>query len=119
MRTLREWLKKQDPRHMTHSHIDSPMFFHLTTFFLPTFLFHFLFSCFFFACVPFFDGYLHSGRSKVTPATVGRDTNQSFRVCKVDLATLKVAENLTPKQRSKTMLNKFGAFGLEDAFCKS
>ena len=33
-----------------------------------------------------------SGRSKVTRVTVGRDRNQSFRVCKVNLATLKVAK---------------------------
>ena len=42
--------------------------------------------------------FLHSGRSRVTRVTVGRDidqTNQSFRVCKVNLATLKVAINLS------------------------
>ena len=46
----------------------------------------------FFACVSFQfvvflkKSSLHSGRSKVTRATVGRDTKQSFRVCKVKLA---------------------------------
>ena len=39
----------------------------------------------------FFQGSSHSGKSKVTRVTVGRDTKQSFRVCKVNLATLKVA----------------------------
>ena len=34
---------------------------------------------------------MHSGRSKATRVTVGRDTNQSFRVCEANLATLKVA----------------------------
>ena len=38
--------------------------------------------------------YLHSGRSKVTRVTVGRDTHLSFRVCEVNLATLKVATKL-------------------------
>ena len=53
----------------------------------------FSFSLFFFCLrfFSFFEGSLHSGRSKVTRATVGRDTNQSFRVCNVHLATLKVA----------------------------
>ena len=32
-------------------------------------------------------GYLHSGRSKVTRVTVGRDIHQSSRVCKGNLAT--------------------------------
>ena len=52
--------------------------------------------CQFFACVsfsfPFFQGSLLSGRSKVTRATVGRITNQSFRVCEVNLATLKKSQ---------------------------
>ena len=51
-------------------------------FFSFQFLFHYL------------KGSLHSGRWKVTRVTVGRDTNQSFRVCKVTRATLKVAINL-------------------------
>ena len=41
-----------------------------------------------------FEGSVHSGRSKVTRIMVGRDTNQSFRVCKVNLATLNVANIL-------------------------
>ena len=58
------------------------------------------FSRFFFCCVSvhfllfllllaflfilgFCNGSLHSGKSKATCATVGRDTNQSFRVCEV------------------------------------
>ena len=64
-----------------------PRFFFLTAFFS----FHFLFSCFC-VCVSihflcFFKGSLHSGRSKVTRVAVGRNTDQSFRVCKVNLAT--------------------------------
>ena len=39
----------------------------------------------------FFQGSFHSGRSKVARVTVGRDVDQSFRVCKVNLATLEVA----------------------------
>ena len=50
---------------------------------------------FFLAPLFIFLGNLHSGRSKVTRGTVGRDihqpANQSFRVCKVNLATLNVA----------------------------
>ena len=59
--------------------------------FLP--FFHFLICSYYyyFLIFPFlivFD----SGKSKVTRVTVGRDTtNQSFRVCKVNLATRKVA----------------------------
>ena len=53
-----------------------------------TFVFFFVFLC--------FQSFLHSGRSKVTRVTVGRDTTiQSFRVCKVNLATLKVATTTT------------------------
>ena len=48
-------------------------------FFLPAFLFHFS---------SFKKKSLHSGRSKVTSGTVGRDTDQPT---KVNLATLKVA----------------------------
>ena len=44
--------------------------------------------CFFFFV---FWGSLHSGRSKVTRVTVGRAVHQCFRVCKDNLATLKVA----------------------------
>ena len=44
----------------------------------------------------FFQGSLHSGRSKVTRVTVGRDTDQRFRACKVNLAT--------PKRRKKSKL---------------
>ena len=55
----------------------------------------FFFFFFFFFIFPFFfkkkKGSSHSGRSKVTRVTVGRDTDQSFRFCKVNLATLKVA----------------------------
>ena len=49
-------------------------------------LFH-VFSCFDFFC----EGSLRSGRSKATCVTVGRDTDQSFRVRKINLSTLKVA----------------------------
>ena len=37
--------------------------------------------------------------SRVVVVTVGRDTDQSVRVCKVDLATLKVAIKLTKTTR--------------------
>ena len=59
--------------------------------------FHFFlfFFCLRFFSFPSFKGYLHSGRSMVARVTVGRDTNQSFRVCKVNLATLKVATRTT------------------------
>ena len=50
--------------------------------------------------VPFnFERYLHSGRSKVTCVTVGRDANQCVRVCKVKSCDLQVA---TIKLFSKT-----------------
>ena len=42
-------------------------------------------------------------RSKVTPVTVGRDTDQSFRVCKVNLATLKVAITYIKKLAHRTL----------------
>ena len=48
----------------------------------------------FFFCLRFFSfckSSSRSGRSKVTRVTVGHDTDQSVRVCKDDLATLKVA----------------------------
>ena len=55
----------------------------------------FSFDLFFLRFCVFFFKSLYSGRSKVTRGTVGRDihqpTNQSFRVCKVNLATLRVA----------------------------
>ena len=66
-------------------------------FFIFSFIFFYLhfFSCFlvFFFCLRFFSsfGSLNSGRSKVTRVTVGRDIHRSCRVCKVNLATLKVA----------------------------
>ena len=76
--------------------IFSLFFFHFPRF-LHAFLFIFFFLVF---CVRFYSffqffflGSLHSGRSKVTRVTVGRDTNQSIRVCKVNLATMKVATN--------------------------
>ena len=75
------------------------LFFIFLIFFVFLFLFlffHFVFPHF--SCVSFhflFLSSLHSGRSKVARGTVGRDihqpTNQNFRVCKVNLATLKVA----------------------------
>ena len=37
--------------------------------------------------------YVPTEAGRVTRATVGCDTNQSFRVCNVNLATLKVAIN--------------------------
>ena len=43
----------------------------------------------------------HSGRSELTCVSVGCDTNQSFRVRKVNLATLKVA---APKGRKKKLV---------------
>ena len=65
------------------------------------FLFSFLcsfylrfFSLFFFLLAFLFIFFsLHSGRSKVTRVTVGRDVDKSSRVCKVNLSTLKVAIN--------------------------
>ena len=50
-----------------------------------------IFFCFFFFFLFFFFNSLHSGRSKVTRGTVGRDVHQSFGVCKVNLATPNVA----------------------------
>ena len=66
---------------------DDDFFFYLRFFsFFILLLLAFLFIfCF------FLKGYLHSGRSKVTRVVVGRDTNQSYRFCKVNLAALKVA----------------------------
>ena len=61
------------------------------------FVFFFIFLLFFVACVS-----SHPGRSKVTRATVGRDTDKSFRVCKVNLATLKSRNKLHPKSLSGT-----------------
>ena len=56
----------------------------------------FVFACVSFHFLNFFSS-LHLGRSTVTRGTVGRDTCQSFRVCKVDLATLKVATNVSSR----------------------
>ena len=47
----------------------------------------------------FFKGSLQAGKSKVTRVTVCRDTDQSFRVCHVNLATPKVA--MTPNMQNK------------------
>ena len=81
--------------------LDFFMFFHFLLFFLLAFLFilFFLVFVFVFSCVSVhFPASLLSGRSKVTRVTVGRDihqpTNQSFRVCKVNLGTLKVAKKM-------------------------
>ena len=96
-------------------------FFHFVFFFV-VFAFFFLrsFSCFFLfyfllAFLFIFDGSLHSGRSKVTRVTVGRDTNQSLRVCKLNLATLKVAiteklrtENQKKKRKTRNSARIFG-----------
>ena len=72
-------------------------FFIFPVFLILAFLFIFFFSSFHF-CLVFLKDSLHSGKSKVTRVTVGRDTNQptnqSSRVCKVDLPTLKVAIRL-------------------------
>ena len=60
--------------------------FFLFVFFLLAFLFIFC----------FFEGYLHSGKSKVTRDTVGRDihpTSQSCGTCKGNVATLEAATN--------------------------
>ena len=68
-------------------------------------VFHFVFPffsvfCFLLAFLSIFvfGRSLHSGKSKATRGTVGRDidqpTNQSFRVCEVNFSTLKVASFL-------------------------
>ena len=67
------------------------MFFMFFSVFCSSWVVRFLFFVCFFDFL--FQGSLHSGRSEVTRVTVGRDTDQSFRVCKVDLSTLKVARN--------------------------
>ena len=67
------------------------VFFFSFSIFLAFLFIFFFFLCFIFFC--FCQGYLHSGRSEVTRVTVGRD--KVFRVCKVNLATLKVAINQT------------------------
>ena len=64
-------------------------------FFFTCVSFHFPFFLFFF-CLRFFSIFfqtssLRSGWSKATRVTVGRHTDQSFGVCDVNLATLKVA----------------------------
>ena len=65
-------------------------FLYLRFFSFSFFLFVFCLRFFSFSSFLFFQGCLHSGRSKVT-RVVGRDTIQSFRVCKVTLATQKIA----------------------------
>ena len=77
-------------------------FFHVS----PVFLFTCVSFLFLFFCLRFlFKRYLHSGMSKVTRATVGRDTNKSFRVCEVNLATLKVATKTLTGAVSRTGLS--------------
>ena len=87
-------------------------------FFLWFFFFNFVFLkkknfpvLFFFSCVsfPFFfkkKRSLHSGRSKITRVTVGRD-HQCFRVCKVNLVALKVAIKFSAT-KAKRKFFKFG-----------
>ena len=77
------------------------LFFYFPRFFffyLGVFSFSFLVAFLFIFFLYVFQGSLHSGRSQVTSITVGRDTNKSFRVCKVDLATLQVAINFFKTQ---------------------
>ena len=90
------------------------LFFHFSRFFFLAFLSIFIFPVFFFLAFLFLfflffeKNSLHSGRSKVTRVTVGRDidqpTNQCFGVCKDHLATLKVAkrkEKHSERERQK------------------
>ena len=77
-------------------------FFFISPPFLICVSFHFNFSCcFFFACASFhFFCFLkaldiRAGQKRVT---VGRDTNHSFRVCKVNLAALKVEKKWSYSQ---------------------
>ena len=80
-------------------------FFLMFCFFCLTFfsIFCFVFIFPIFSCVSFHFLFsfllrsLHSGRSKETRVTVGRDIHQSFRVCKVDIATLKVVATIVPQ----------------------
>ena len=65
------------------------MFFVFFLFFLDYYFLFSLFPHFFFVYLRFFSflkASSHSGRSKVTRTTVGRDTNQSLGVCEVNLA---------------------------------
>ena len=78
----------------------SPFF---TLAFLVIFFLFFVFCLRFFSFFDIFKGDLHSGRSKVTRVTVGRDTNQSFRVCIVNLATPEVVKkSCDPKGRNNS-----------------
>ena len=65
-----------------------PAIFHFSPFFLSfLFFFFFFLLAFLFIFFSFFNS-LHSGRSKVTRVTVGRDVHQIFYVCKVNLAKM-------------------------------
>ena len=88
-------------------------FFTIFSYFFHFFIFHFpLYLSFLFIYFFFLKGSLNSGRSKVTRVAVGPDihqpTNHSFRVCKVNPATLKVA--ITHKKKTRRTRKHIKAF---------
>ena len=66
-------------------------FFFCFRFFPFSFCLFFVFACVLFFFFSFFFLFLREGRAASPRVTVGRDTNQSVRGCKVNLATLRVA----------------------------
>ena len=83
--------------------LDLFYFFRFFSFFLFFFLLAFLFIfCFFFACVYFhFLKVIHIRQVKGNAQPVATSTNQSFGVCKVNLATQKVATNKPTHKQTK------------------
>ena len=88
--------------------------FDFLVFFVAFFLFIFLRSLFLFAFLfIFYFSFFFVGEEggRAACVTLGRDTDQSFRVCKVNLATRKVATKIHDPQQSANLRHTLGRRG--------